>query len=59
MQNNPVSLFRDIDMIHIVFNEIGKLEGFDKNLNNNKTLNICLFNVNIDNYLQRESALLS
>ena len=57
MQNNPVSLFRDIDMIHIVFNEIGK--GFDKNLNNNKTLNICLFNVNIDNYLQRESALLS
>ena len=57
MQNNPVSLCRDIDMIHIVFNEIGK--GFDKNLNNNKTLNICLFNVNIDNYLQRESALLS
>ena len=46
-------------MIHIVLNEIGKLEGFDKNLNNNKTLNICLFNVNIDNYLQRESALLS
>ena len=44
-------------MIHIVLNEIGK--GFDKNLNNNKTLNICLFNVNIDNYLQRESALLS
>ena len=44
-------------MIHIVSNEIGKC--FDKNLNNNKTLNICLFNVNIDNYLQRESALLS
>ena len=58
-------------MIHIVSNEIGKvninnmysiakkIECFDKNLNNNKTLDICLFNVNIDNYLQRESALLS
>ena len=44
-------------MTHIVSNKIGR--GFDENLNNNKTLNICLFNVNIDNYLQRESALLS